>query len=351
MTLYILSHQGTAIYHDSLHSKWYPKPAFGSVASLLTHLTIEKSDLCYSLGDILNICPNLLFLQTDEVVGDMSTARECYPQLKTLAYKMYIDTADISEITKRLPGLESFLMNPVLTSMDLETAQDNCPKLKFIEYNGAASCSDVLATTANDDSTYDKEDSNDIIGVHTLYFDHSNWSSFSINEDDVAIEIKDIMGFMIRNSHTLQDVRIRTPLPYGNMEETIDTTVETLMIDYSILSGVNYHDRVPLFNQMTSYSQEIHDQESILMARWVARKSPHLKKMILHGWIGQHIDTNALFDDLIGLCELEDLQIDLRGDASMDMCGIERFIQYHHNFDSQLHTLAIPLYARLSNNV
>ncbi|KAI7875022.1 hypothetical protein K492DRAFT_211184 [Lichtheimia hyalospora FSU 10163] len=338
---------GTLVPQD----KWYPKPAFGSVASLLTHLTIEKSDFYYSLGDILNLCPNLLFLQTNEIVGDMSTAPECYPQLKTLAYNMCIDTADIYEITKRLPGLESFLMNPVLTSTDLETAQDNCPKLKFIEYNGTATCSDVLTTTANDGSTHDKEDSNDIIGVHTFYFDHRNWDSFSINEDDVAIEIKDIMSFMIRNSHTLQDVRIRTPLPYGNIEETLDTAVETLMIDHLIQSGVDYHDCVPLFSQMTSYSQEIHDQEGILMARWVARKSPHLKNMILHGWTGQHIDTSALFDDLIGLCELENLQIDLRGDHSMDMGGIERFIQYHHTFDSQLHTLALPLNARLSNNV
>lgn len=63
-------------------------------------------------------------------------------------------------------------------------------------------------------------------------------------------------------------------------------------------------------------------------------------------------NVGALFDDLIGLCELESaiVKLTIMDPLEDDMGGIERFIQYHNTIDSHLHTLILPQDVRLSND-
>ncbi|KAI7878399.1 hypothetical protein K492DRAFT_209006 [Lichtheimia hyalospora FSU 10163] len=312
-----------------------PKKTLASLP-FLTHLTIRTHYYNINLSDILNTCPNLVYLQADNRTDDMSTAPERHPRLKALL--LWEDDAEIDfpEITKRLPALQVFSANPLYYSEHLKVVQDNCPYLKVLGFNDHREWYGYVPTISSGDD-------HNTAGVHTLYIDYydMNW---------LLIRIKDIMNFMIRNRHTMRDIYFNCPLPCPATEENDPSGTPILSHAIHATDDDNYDDR---FNQMANYTQEIGDQNHLLMARWVARKSPHLKQMELE-WMPEtpdvDIDTSALFDDLIGLCELESVTINLATDSSMDMGGIERFIQYHSTFDSHLHTFTLPNDIRLHHD-
>ncbi|KAI7878400.1 hypothetical protein K492DRAFT_218130 [Lichtheimia hyalospora FSU 10163] len=309
-----------------------PKKTLASLP-FLTHLTIRADYYNINLSDILNTCPNLVYLQADSCNDDMSTAPECHPRLKALLLWEYYDEFDIPEITKRLPALQVFVVNPSYESEDLKIVQDNCPNLKVIGLNDHRSWYGYVPSSMNH--------GDDRIGVHTLYINNYDLNWFSVN-------IKDIIECMKRNHHTLQHTLIYCVLPYNVVQDGNDTSE----LDHAIQvdsGGDSY-----LFGQMTNYEQYIDDQQALLMARWVIGKSPRLKKLKLTGCYGGTgtIDMGALFDDLTGLCELESITIDdVNADPSMDMGSIERFIQYQRTIDLHLHTLTLPKNTQLSNGV
>ncbi|KAI7878395.1 hypothetical protein K492DRAFT_179894 [Lichtheimia hyalospora FSU 10163] len=326
-----------------LHARWDsedftqdPKETLASLSSL-THLTISIYNNI-TLADVLNSCPHLVYLKASNIGDDdMSTAPECHPRLKTLVLSSYRDGLDIHGITKRLPALQVFSAYPFEESNDLKVVQDNCPNLKMIGCNDQENWYDrVPYITSND------QDPNDTIGVHTLYvdYDETNMPDF---------KVKGVIHFLIRNRHTLQDIYFWSPLGCSDTKE--DDPSNTPILSHAI-QATTYNNHDDRFDQMTSYSQYIYHQNCMLMARWVARKSPHLKKVELeesyHISVNIEIDIGAFFDDLIGLCDLETLKVSLNLDVSMDMGSIERFIQYHSTFDSQLHTLILPKNTRLS---
>ncbi|KAI7878396.1 hypothetical protein K492DRAFT_209002 [Lichtheimia hyalospora FSU 10163] len=307
-----------------------------TLASLpsLTHLTIKAYETNLTLGDILNSCPQLVYLHTECVDHDVSTAPEFHSRLKSLLLWEYLSELDIPAIIKRLPALEVFVANPFYYSENLKVVQDHCPNLKLI------GCNDYdryhHETTISSDN-----DDDGTAGVHTFVIDYDE-------EFGKPFHAKHVMNFMIRNRHTLQNIHFWPP-GCGDVEENDPSDTPILSHAIQATANDNHDDQ---FNQMTRYTQYISHQDDILMARWAARKSPHLKEVELvendYNGVNIEIDIGAFFDDLIGLCDLETLKISLNLDVSMDMGSIERFIQYHSTFDSQLHTLVLPKNTRLS---
>ncbi|CDH54725.1 predicted protein [Lichtheimia corymbifera JMRC:FSU:9682] len=299
-----------------------------SLGSTLTHLEVKTAygyDICF--GDILSSCPNLEYLKTWHVDTEMKNGPECHPNLKTLLFWMYDDGSDINDITKRLPGLEVFAANPIYDTRDLKILQDNCPNLKAIGCNDY-DCSYFYVPTSSTSTT--TRGHQHYIGVHTVYIDCYELNNFQV-------DIRDIVDFMKRNSHTLQHVYFYTLVGGSADDEAI----------------FNHADDGALFNSMTTLINCIHDHDDILLTRWIARESPHLMEIGLsnhESYAPNAVDTSALFDDLIGRCELESAIVDLYGDPTMDTGSIERFIQYHGTFDSPLHTLTLPNHTRLSKD-
>ncbi|KAI7878402.1 hypothetical protein K492DRAFT_238588 [Lichtheimia hyalospora FSU 10163] len=302
--------------------------ALATIGSTLTHLEIKLDAFGLSLGGILSSCPHLEYLKTSNVDTDMETAPESHPKLKALLFWLQDEESDIHAITKRLPALQVFVANPFHESKDLKVVQDNCPNLKVLGCNDHVTDYGYVSSLTNHGA--------DRIGVHTLYIDNYELNWFFVNKNE-------IIDFMIRNHHTLQHIFFYSPLIYDLVQDNNDPP--GFSHEIQVDSGGDSY----LFGQMTNYEQYIYSQQALLMARWIIQKSPHLKKLELTRCDTNAIDMSALFDDLIGLCELESVVIDLNGDPSMDMGSIERFIQYQRTIDSHLHTLTLPKNTRLSN--
>ena len=325
--MYLSSYQITVI---SLCSPWnrddYKAPqkaidALFSLGSTLTYLDIDLS-VYISLGDILSNFPHLVHLETYNVVVSMDTAPECHPRLKTLQFWQHGKYPDIHDITRRLPALEIFVTYPFYHSRDVKVLQDNCPNLKIIACNDYNRYLRDISTTNHDDTSH--------IGVHTVHIGFN---------DEFTVDSKDLTEFMIRNSHSIQHLVFHASSPYIHDDHRIYRT------------RIPNHAIQPVcLSRMTTYSQRIYGEHDMLLTRWIASKSPHLKKLALNRYIAEDIDTSGLFDDLVGCCALETLTIPLSQLASMDMTGIERFIRYHSTIDSQLHTLTLPEKTRLSND-
>ncbi|CDH54726.1 predicted protein [Lichtheimia corymbifera JMRC:FSU:9682] len=301
--------------------------ALVSVGSTLTQLKIMTCGDGIWFGEILSSCPNLVHLETYDVHTDMEDAPECHPNLKRLLFWLSEDESDIHDITKRLPELEVFSANPIYDSNDLKILQDNCPNLKVIGCNDYdASCFHV-PTTSTSITTRGHQH---YIGVHTVYIDRHESNHFQV-------DIRDIVNFMKRNSHTLQHVYFYVPVG-GSADD---------------VAIFNHAGDGALFNSVTSLINCMNDHDDMLLPRWIARESPHLKEIKISKSESSHlhgIDTGALFDDLIGHCELESVTFQLHGDPTMDTGGVERFIQYHGTFDSLLHTLILPKHTHLSKD-
>ncbi|KAJ8652866.1 hypothetical protein O0I10_011466 [Lichtheimia ornata] len=297
--------------------------SFRSTATL-THLTISVDDLCdIRFGDILSSCPYLVHLETTTINTNMSSAPTCCPNMKSLSFMLNEDQDfDMDEITKRFPGLERLVASPFYYASDLSIIQNNCPKLKVV---GSQNRIGDFPVTSNTDNT-------PTAGVHTFYV--HDYEAHWLDPDHG--EMGHVMEFMKRNSHTLQDVSFYTSLPFSGPSDQI---------------GVVDVSNAPLFNRMTSYTQQIYVLQHLRMAKMVAQRSPHLKKFELISASNDDTNAGVFFDDLIGKCKLESVIIRLESfDPLMDMEGIERFIQYHSTIDSQLHTLILPDYVFVSKD-
>ncbi|CDH54746.1 predicted protein [Lichtheimia corymbifera JMRC:FSU:9682] len=308
--------------------------ALANLGSTLTHLEVQSFAYGGCLGQILSSCPNLAHLNMRSVDIRMDSAPECHTNLKTLLFSHFDYELDIHEITKRLPGLHVFAADPFYHFKDVKLLQDNCPNLKVIGCNDYDGSYIYIPTTTT--SSHDGDDND--VGVHTFFIDHDG-------ANDFFVHLEDLMDFMRRNSHTLQHVYFYIPLPSGRLggDDNDDDAYDTTVLDHAIQAT-----GVPLFTKMTTYTQYVIEPRDILMARWVARESPHLTKMEISMYDAGELDTSALFDDLIGRCELESIILEVNGNpTTMDMGGIERFIRYHGTFDSLLHTLILPNHIRL----
>ncbi|KAJ8652860.1 hypothetical protein O0I10_011460 [Lichtheimia ornata] len=311
--------------------------ALTTLGSTLTHLEVQSYAYRGCLGQILSSCPNLVHLTIRNVDIRMDTAPECHTNLKRLLFSHFDDELDIHDMTKRLPGLEVFAANPVYDFKDVKILQDNCPNLKVVICNDDDDSYFYLPTATT--TTSDHGDG-DRVGVHTFYVDCDE-------ANDFFVDLEDLVDFMRRNSHTLQHVYFYIPVPRGRMrhDDNDNDTYDTSILAHAIQGAGD-----PLFTKMTTYTQYLIDPKDMLMARWVARGSPHLTKMEI-SMDDTEVDTSVLFDDLVGRCELESLTFGLNGNpTTMDMGGIERFIHYHGSIDSLLHTLSLPKHIRLSND-
>ncbi|KAJ8651659.1 hypothetical protein O0I10_012776 [Lichtheimia ornata] len=311
--------------------------ALASVGSTLRYLTINAWEYGICLGDILSSCPNLVYLEARKMDADLANGPECHPNLKILlSWDWNIEAVDIDDITKRLPGLEVFAANPIEYTKDLKTIQDNCPYVKVLGINDHETSYFYLPSTIT--RTTSKHDDDRVGGVHTLYIDRFDTTTFYSN-------IREVMDFMRRNNHTLQHVYFYYPLGgRGGKNASI--------LNHAI-QAADGGGGAPYFKSMTTFTNCICDYDDILLTRWIVRESPHLKELELMRYAAYSAgpaDTSALFDDLIGRCELESVVFDLKADPAMDMGGVERFIQYHGTFDSPLHTLTLPKHTRLSKD-
>ncbi|KAJ8654719.1 hypothetical protein O0I10_009610 [Lichtheimia ornata] len=306
--------------------------ALVSVGSTLTHLEIKTSAYGVRLGEILRSCPNLVHLEAWNVDTDMVNGPECHPTLKRLLFWVDHDESDIHDIAKRLPGLELFATSRFHDTKDLKILHDNCPSLKVVGCNDdGLSFGYAPKTTTTTTTAQSHDDQQDCFGVR-IFFIECNYRGI------YSMDLKDIMDFMRRNSHTLQQVWFHD--------------IDLVGGDTPILNrAIQVADDV--FKSLTTFTCRIYGQVDILFTRWIARESPHLKELKLMRDCDRSqdpTDSSALFDDLIGRCELESVIFELYGDPTTDMGSVERFIQYHSTFDSQLHTLTLPKHTRLSKD-
>ncbi|KAJ8651655.1 hypothetical protein O0I10_012772 [Lichtheimia ornata] len=297
----------------------------------LTRLRIFAGESYFiPFGDILNNCPSLVDLETTYISANMSTAPASCPNLKSLSFMLnkYQDL-DMDDITKRLPGLERLVTSPFQYAKDLGIIQDNCPKLEVIGSHGSVG----FPATSNYDDT-----PTTMVGVRMLYIHdyETRWSDLHQGE------IEHVVEFMQQNSDTLQDISFCTTFPYNDEESD----------GHSVVADSNAFT----FTRMTSYKQqEIYVPEHLCIARMVVQKSPHLKSFeLVRGFDHDDlvfVNAGELFDYLVGICTLESAIIKLPNKCTlMYEGGMERFIQYHSRIDTQLHTLILPQYTRLSND-
>lgn len=210
--------------------------------------------------------------------------------------------------------LERLVVSPFNYASDLRIIQNYCPNLRVI---GTQNRVGDLPATSDHDNTPTP-------GVRTFHVqdNENHW----LNEDHGYMD--HVMEFMQRNSDTLQDVSFYASFPFNQRFEDV--------ADFDTSNP-------PLFNRMTSYSQEIDTLQHEIMASMVAQQSPHLKKFELVSTGNEETDVGVFFDELIGRCKLEEAIVRLPcRDELGDAEGIERFIQYHSTIDSQLHTLILP---------
>lgn len=226
-------------------------------ATTLTHLTIFVEEGCdIPFANIIRSCPHLVDLKMSWVDTNMSTAPTCCPNMKSLSFMInHGDEFDVDDITKRFPELERFMVTPFYYAGDLRIIQSNCPKLRVIG-NSSQDCDDD-----DDDCTPPSSDDSTTIAVGVRSFlikDDGHW----LDEDHGVVD--DVMEFMKRNSHTLQDICFYGSLPIGGEQQQ--------HLDHGSDSNA-----LTTFNRMTSYTQQIRHQQHLRMASMVARNSPHLK--------------------------------------------------------------------------
>lgn len=283
-------------------------------------------------ADILSNCPSLVDLDISYIDSNMSTAPASCPNMKSLAFRLDEDQYFVmDDITKRFPGLEKLMVSPFHYTRALGIIQDNCPKLKVIGNHGI---DDFPARSEYDDTS-------SAVGVRVLYVNSyiTDWVDLDQGETEHMVE------FMQRNSGTLEEVLFYAPFPYNGQQGDSHPAASADSNDFT-------------FSRMTNFTQrEICGPQHLHIPRLVAQKSPHLKKFELlrgdfNGDEGPvYVNVGELFDDLIGLYTLESAIVKLTSkDPTVDVGGIERFIQYHSRIDSQLHTLLLPQNVRLSSD-
>ncbi|KAJ8652862.1 hypothetical protein O0I10_011462 [Lichtheimia ornata] len=261
-------------------------------ATTLTHLTIFVEEGCdIPFANIIRSCPHLVDLKMSWVDTNMSTAPTCCPNMKSLSFMInHGDEFDVDDITKRFPELERFMVTPFYYAGDLRIIQSNCPKLRVIG-NSSQDCDDD-----DDDCTPPSSDDSTTIAVGVR--------SFLIKDD----------GHWLDEDHGVQ------------------------CFDY-----VQSNDK--LYSTNTPPAASTHGQHG-------CTELTPFKKLDLYPTYTMNANVGALFDDLIGLCELESaiVKLTIMDPLEDDMGGIERFIQYHNTIDSHLHTLILPQDVRLSND-
>lgn len=302
-----------------------PRPVLAllsPLASTLEHLDVRSDDHDhFSLGDILSTFPQLTWLRCHGNIGDISSAPSLCLKLKTLLFWMpdnVLDYKHVMDLTARLPQLTQLAIHPCTDTRALTSIYEHCPHLKVLYYNSINHASNISNVGLE---SYQQED--DIESLHL---------GCQSEEKAMRVDIQDLVSFLNRHHHSLRHLDFCY-----------------LLTDASIISFgsvVPGDDEGALFESLRSYSQTVYSDEDLLALRWLAKRSPHLKKIMLQEeededeGITPRYDLGPLFDDLACLDELEHLRVDVGCQSTSNSAC--RCLQHHSNIDSHLHTLEFP---------
>ncbi|KAJ8652717.1 hypothetical protein O0I10_011662 [Lichtheimia ornata] len=108
------------------------------IADSLTHLTISDCP-GLQLRDILETCPNLVFLKATNVDAVMPlSSPSSYPNLKYLSLDRQVQRTleheDVMDVLKRLPSLRMMEISPMPDTTCLTILHKHCPYLQFISF-------------------------------------------------------------------------------------------------------------------------------------------------------------------------------------------------------------------------
>lgn len=286
------------------------------LASTLEHLDVHSDDDGYfSLGDILSTFPHLTWLRCHGNMGDLI---HYPPNLKTLLFSMpaahyTLDHEHIMDITSRFPELMQLGIHPCTDTRALTSIQENCPHLKILYYNSI----NHMSSISNLGLEYQHQ--ND--GIKSLHI--------GCKEKRMHVEIQHLVSFIKRHQHTLQHLDLHYLL------------TDASVINFSSVVHDDDDDDA-LFESLRSYTHTVYQNEDLLLARWLAKRSPYLKRVVLQEDEDacSKYNLEPLFDDMACLDGLEDFQVDIPSDKPNN--SARHFLQYHSQIKSLLHTLMLP---------
>lgn len=310
---------GNRMSHDAPH----PILALLSpLASTLEHLDMRSDNYeHFSLGDILSTFPQLTWLRCHGNMGDMDSAPIHCPKLKTLLFWMpdnVLHYDHIMDLTIRLPELIQLAIHPCIDTRALASIHENCPHLKSLYYNSINPTSSISNLGLE---SYEQED-----GIESLHLGYQS-------DKRMRVDIQHLVSFLKRHHHSLQHL----DLCYLLTDSSITNFGDMVRDDD------DDDDEGALFESLRSYSHKLCSNEDLLFSRWLAKRSPHLKKVVLQEEKNGSTsvdDLGPLFDDLGYLDELEYLRVDIGCERVRD--GACHFLQHHSKIDSLLHTLVFP---------
>lgn len=119
------------------------------IADSLTHLVIDGYPCDIKLRDVLESCPNLILLTTEEVAAVLPSDA-CYPKIMHLALHSISDTAPshdhMDDLLSRFPSLVSFQITPMPESSVLALLPKHCPHLQILYFGSLEFDSSKLIT-------------------------------------------------------------------------------------------------------------------------------------------------------------------------------------------------------------
>lgn len=316
--------------------------SLATVQSTLTHLKVMMGEWdwdelpAYSIGDLLETFPHLISFSCCNIDSHFDAAPTTCPSLKELKlahFQYEFDQDDIDDLTSRLPSLEILGLQPCADIAALSLIQDNCPKLKVIFYNHCGHrpiyMQRITYKGINNREPISGDDNDD--GLQLLEIDQGP------EEHLLEAHISEVITSITRNSDSLQLLRLR----YHSEADITD--------HHSLYADVT-------FNHMTSYTHDIFNDEDMILAMDLIRRSPQLMIIELHKGYPEYADDNdstrsipsshrcddlsQLFTIMSGLPHLEVADVQVKGDNATT--GVEQFLLYHGSIDSKLRQLYVP---------
>lgn len=297
--------------------------SLATVQSTLTHLKVmmgewDWDDLPpYSIGDLLTTFPHLVSLSCGNIYSQFDAAPTTCPTLRELKlahFQYAFDSDDIDDLTCRLPSLEVLGLHPCDDIAALSMVQDNCPKLKFIVYNDCGHRPIFIQRITYKGATSEEDDDGDD-GLQLLKVDQG------CEEHLLDGHIVDVITSITRNSHSLQSLHLR----YRSSANITD--------HHSMYGGLT-------FSHLTSYTHDIFNDEDMILAMGLIRRSPLLVIIELHKGHPQYHDHNdsarsipsshrcddlsQVFTIMSGLPHLEVADVQIKGDNATT--GVEQFL-------------------------
>lgn len=320
------------------------------IARSLTHLSISE---CHSiqLRDILESCPNLVSLSTDEVDCVMSSSSSTrYPNMRHLALYDASETPpthdDMVDVISRFPSLVSFEITPMPESSLLPILHEHCPYLQRLYYGTR---SNGFFAHAFENHSIRKGITSAVLGGDEIYVQDHVIQFLHLHRH--TLESFHLLGQMVKSYDALwelSDGRVQRR-NRQRQDESLNTDND------SSLSATSFQRLVNIC------FLELHPSLAVPFMKWIILNAPNLTTISLP-------ESRFLPDIASAMIQLKHLStleiISVFGGLDNDNNGIRQFLEYHIDIGNRsllehviVHMEAIemskatwiPLFAQLQN--